>query len=90
MYRVSPFTYLVKGILAVGVANANVVCSADELLQFEPASGQTCGQYMSTWISTVGGYLTDSDATTGCTFCPISSTNQYLASFDIKYSEVWV
>lgn len=86
MYRVSPFTYLVEGMLSVAVANTNIVCADNELLSFNPPSGQTCGQYMSNFIAAAGGYLINENATTGCSFCSMSDTNAFLAQFNIYYS----
>ncbi len=50
MYRVSPFTYMVSAMLSTGVANTNVVCAANELVQFQPLNGTSCGQYMDVWL----------------------------------------
>lgn len=69
MYRVSPFTYLIEGMLTTAVANTNVVCSDIELLNFEPTGGLTCGDYMAQYKSNYGGYLVDDLATSGCEFC---------------------
>ena len=88
MNRVSPFTYLTGGLLAVGLADAEVVCASNEYLRFTPTAGQTCGQYMTPYISYAGGYLLDPAATDECTFCAIQSTNIFLAQFDILYSDV--
>jgi ATP-binding cassette subfamily G (WHITE) protein 2 (PDR) len=90
MYRVSPFTYLVEGILGVAVANTEVVCSANEFLHFEPPSGSTCGAYMTEWIGAYGGSLLDPSATSECQFCAISSTNTFLQQFSISYGNRYV
>ncbi|WVQ84194.1 hypothetical protein IAT38_006345 [Cryptococcus sp. DSM 104549] len=89
MYRISPFTYLVEGILGTSLANTNVVCDAVEFLHFNPPSGQTCGQYMSGFLSSVGGYLSDENATSQCEFCAMKSTNDFLAQFEISYHHRW-
>lgn len=89
MYRISPFTYLVDGMLSTGLANNNIVCSSIELLNFEPPKGQTCGQYMQPYISTLGGYLTNPNATQRCEFCTASSTNVYLTQLSSQYSTRW-
>ncbi|ODN86312.1 ATP-binding cassette, subfamily G (WHITE), member 2, PDR [Cryptococcus wingfieldii CBS 7118] len=89
LYRVSPFTYITEGMLAVAVANTNVVCATQELLSFSPPSGQTCGDYMGTYISAAGGYLLDASATDACQYCTLDSTNTFLAQFKIYYSHAW-
>ena len=90
MYRVSPFAYLVKGILSTGLANASVTCSATELLHFDPPAGQMCGQYMQAYIESVGGSLSNPNAISDCAFCTLTSTNQFLAVFSIDYNQVYV
>ena len=89
MYRVSPFTYFVEGILGTAVANTPVVCGSDEYQVFSPPSGQTCGNYMAPYISAAGGYLLDETATSNCQYCQLSDTNVFLTSFGIKYSNKW-
>lgn len=89
MYRISPFTYLIDGMLATGLANNAIVCSSIELVSFNPPSGQTCGQYMSTYINTAGGYIVNDSATANCEFCTAASTNVYLAQLSSQYSTRW-
>ncbi|WWC87080.1 uncharacterized protein L201_001966 [Kwoniella dendrophila CBS 6074] len=89
MYRVSPFTYLVEGMLSTAVANTDVVCAANEYLKFTPSAGKTCGEYMESYISMAGGYLLDSNSTGECSFCAIKSTNTFLAGFSSYYSHKW-
>ena len=89
MYRVSPFTYLVGAILSVGLANAHVRCSNIELLHFDPMPGNTCKEYMSSFIQTSMGYLTNPDASEGCAYCPLDSADDFLRSYGIKYEDRW-
>lgn len=89
MYRVSPFTYLVDGMLSVGLANTNIVCSSIEFLHFNPRSGETCARYMASYIETAGGYLENPNATTDCSFCSENSTNTFLALLSSHYSDRW-
>lgn len=89
MYRISPFTYLVDGMLSVGLANTRVVCSQIELSHFNPPSGATCSQYMSPYINALGGYLTNPNATAQCEFCSARDTNVYLAQLSSHYANRW-
>lgn len=90
MYRVSPLTYFISGMLAAGVANVPVKCSSYEYVAFVPPSGKTCGEYMSEYIKYMGtGYLADSSATSRCEFCQYSKTNDFLASINTYYKDRW-
>jgi ATP-binding cassette subfamily G (WHITE) protein 2 (PDR) len=89
MYRVSPFTYLISGMLAVGIANSPVQCSAVELVHMNPPLGQTCGEYLADYIQMAGGYVQNPDSTTNCGFCTIADTNQFLAGVESFYRYRW-
>ncbi|KZT66729.1 hypothetical protein DAEQUDRAFT_714433 [Daedalea quercina L-15889] len=90
MYRVSPFTYLIEAMLGQALGHSDIICSSTELVTIEPPSGQTCGQYMSNFIQTSGGYLTNEDATSACQYCAYRTTDAFLgASFNIYYSHHW-
>ncbi|KAF2179586.1 putative ABC transporter [Zopfia rhizophila CBS 207.26] len=89
MYRISPFTYLVSGILATAVAGTKVVCAENEYVHFSALSGQTCGEYMVSYIARAGGYLQNPDSTDQCSFCRLSTTDAYLDRVGVHYSERW-
>jgi ATP-binding cassette, subfamily G (WHITE), member 2, PDR len=89
MYRVSPFTYLVSGMISVGLANSEVVCNPIEYLHFNPPSGKTCIEYMETYISMAGGYLLDENASTDCNFCSVRDTNTFLKTLNSDFSLRW-
>ncbi|KAF1997403.1 putative multidrug resistance ABC transporter [Amniculicola lignicola CBS 123094] len=89
MYRVSPFTYMISGMLSVGVANTKVICADNEYLRFQPADGQNCGVYMQAYKDALGGYSRDPNATSDCEYCPIEDTNVFLKSLTSDYNDVW-
>lgn len=91
MYRVSPFTYLVSGMLSVGLANARITCAPDELLYFSPLSLSTCASYLGPYMEERGGYLRpDSmNSTSECVFCSGSETNMFLAGVSAVYGDRW-
>lgn len=91
MYRVSPFTYLVDGMLSVALANTAVVCAANEFNHFKAPIGQTCAQYMNEYINVmgVGGYLEDPNAVGNCSYCALDSTNQFLTRISSSYTHRW-
>ena len=89
MYRVSPFTYLVEGMLSTGIANQKTFCADNEFVSFDPPSGSTCGQYMQPYTSEAGGYLKDNSATSNCQFCTYDDTNFFLEQIGLSYSNAW-
>ncbi|KAF2198452.1 putative multidrug resistance ABC transporter [Delitschia confertaspora ATCC 74209] len=89
MYRVSPFSYLVSGMLSTGVANTNVVCAANEYLHFNAPSGQTCGEYLEPYKQLFGGYVQYPEATDDCAYCQMGDTNVFLMTVSSDYSKAW-
>jgi ABC-type multidrug transport system permease subunit len=89
MYRVSPFTYLVEGLLANGVAHAPVTCAANEYQVFDAPSGSTCGEYVAEYLQAAGGYLVDPNATEQCQLCAIDNTDSFLSLVSIHFSNRW-
>ena len=55
MYYVSPFHYLVEGLLATAIKDTRVTCASIEYLRFSPPDSQTCEDYMRPYISVAGG-----------------------------------
>jgi ATP-binding cassette subfamily G (WHITE) protein 2 (PDR) len=89
MYRVSPLTYRISAMFSAAVAGIEIVCADEELLRFSPYPGQTCGEYMSSFISTSGGQVTNPTSTALCLFCPLRATDDFLATLDIYYGDRW-
>ncbi|TPX16070.1 uncharacterized protein E0L32_004065 [Thyridium curvatum] len=89
MYRVSPFTYLVSSMLSTGLAGNVAECAANELVHVNPPVGQTCGEYMSDYMSHFGGYLVDKAATSDCRFCPVATTDVYLKQIHANFDNRW-
>ncbi|GAB7355524.1 hypothetical protein MBLNU459_g6007t1 [Dothideomycetes sp. NU459] len=89
MYRVSPFTYWVAGIVSTQLHNKAVDCSAVETSVFNPPAGETCGQYMAAYLREAPGYLSNPTATENCSYCAVSTADQFLAGSNVFYSEHW-
>jgi ATP-binding cassette subfamily G (WHITE) protein 2 (PDR) len=89
MYRVSPFTYWIAGIVATQLHDRPVTCSTSETSTFSPPSGQTCQQYLAPYLQTAPGTLQNPNATADCRFCSLSSSDQLLAGSNIFWSQRW-
>lgn len=90
MYYLSPFTYLVEGMLVTGLGRTNVVCSEIEFNRFDPPSNLTCYQYLEPYLQ-AGGYLREDtiNATKDCAFCYASQTDTVLTGLSVHYSNRW-
>ncbi|KAI9833623.1 MAG: hypothetical protein M1819_003576 [Sarea resinae] len=89
MYRVSPLTYHIAGIVATGLHDRAVDCSSKELSIFNPPSGQTCGSYMAVFLQEAGGRLENPTAKSGCQYCVLRVADQYLAGSEIYWQQRW-
>ncbi|PKS10963.1 hypothetical protein jhhlp_002722 [Lomentospora prolificans] len=89
MYYISPFTYIVSGMLSTAVANTNVVCADNEILHFAPFNNMSCIEYLGPFMKEAGGYLIDENSTTECQFCSVSDTNTFLKGAKVDYADRW-
>ncbi|KAM0351170.1 hypothetical protein ACHAPU_002955 [Fusarium lateritium] len=89
MYRVSPFTYWVAGIVSTELAGRAIECSVDETSIFDPPSGQTCGEYMADFLKAAPGQLQNPNATAQCQYCSLTNADQFMAGSNIYYTERW-
>ncbi|OBT65135.1 hypothetical protein VE03_04737 [Pseudogymnoascus sp. 23342-1-I1] len=90
MYRLSPLTYLVAGMLTTAVADTDLVCATNELLRFDAFSGQNCSAYLAPYVRILGGYLhPGTEGSAHCEFCPFGNTDQYLALLNMHYDQSW-
>lgn len=91
MYRVSPQTYLVDGLVVAGLANSEITCSPTEALRIDqlPSNVTSCGSYLEAYAKTHGGYVINPEAVSGCQYCPLSSTNSLLAGLGVQTGQPW-
>jgi len=85
----TPFHYLLEGMLSAVVHDQPVICQPGEFAEFVPPPGQTCQQWTQPFIQQVGGYLADPSNTTLCQYCEYANGDQYAASVDVYYSNHW-
>lgn len=89
MYRVSPFTYWVSGMVSTQLHDRRVVCSEDETSVFDPPTGDSCGQYMAPFLSQAPGTLQNPEATEQCRYCSLTVADQYFAGSNIYWGDRW-
>ncbi|KAH7186610.1 ABC-2 type transporter-domain-containing protein [Fusarium oxysporum] len=89
MYRVSPFTYWIGGIVSTALHGRQITCSEKETSEFNPPSGSTCGEYLEPFLQEAPGTLQNPNAREQCRYCSVSTADQYLAASQIYWSERW-
>lgn len=94
MYHLSPYTYLIGGLVGQGqsvsvslddtyfclpaVGREPIHCAQRELVTVEPPSGTTCIDFLSTFITNKGGSVSNPSATSGCLFCSSATTDEFI------------
>ncbi|KAF2847006.1 ABC multidrug transporter-like protein [Plenodomus tracheiphilus IPT5] len=89
MYRVSPFTYWIGGLVATMLAGRSVTCAASEVSVFDAPNGQTCGTYLADYTNLTGGVIQNPGDSADCRYCAYSNADQFLAGSSIYYGERW-
>lgn len=87
MYRVSPFTYWIGGIVGTELHGRDITCSDTEFSVFNPPQGTTCGEYLQPFLSQAPGALENPEATSQCRYCSASNADQILAGSNIFWGE---
>lgn len=88
MYYLSPFTWLIAGLMENAVHAVEVNCSPTEINIFTPPSGQTCESYAGAYAKNVGKLLNPS-ATADCQYCKYSNADQYLKTVNMNFDDRW-
>ncbi|GMM58019.1 ATP-binding cassette transporter [Maudiozyma humilis] len=89
MWKASPYTYFVQNLVGIMLHKKPVVCNKKELSYFNPPSGQTCGQYMESFLKTNTGYIKNPNDTVDCAYCIYSVGDEYLSYVNAEYSHQW-
>ncbi|KAF7867296.1 hypothetical protein EAF04_005379 [Stromatinia cepivora] len=90
VYRASPLTYFIDGMVLAGLANTRIECSDIELLHIDPPfSNSTCINYLGPFIRYAGGVLRNPTANTDCLYCPVDQTNQLLKQLGLETEHAW-
>lgn len=88
MYWLTPFHYLLEGMLGLVIHNVPVKCDTVELAIFNPPPGQSCASYAGAFATQSGGYV-QTQPNGQCGFCQYSSGDVFGASFSVYYSHLW-
>ncbi|KAK4580023.1 ATP-binding cassette transporter snq2 [Recurvomyces mirabilis] len=88
MYWLSPFKYLLEGLLGLITHGQIVQCDESELAHFSAPAGQTCQSYAGPYVAQAGGYVTTLESGL-CGICQYSNGDEFAASFNVYYRNVW-
>lgn len=88
MYWLTPFHYLLEGLLATVTHGIEVKCDSTEFARFAAPPGQNCTSYTEAYVAQAGGYV-QTGADGMCEFCQYANGDEFAASFNAFYSHIW-
>lgn len=74
MYRLTPFTYLIEGLLANAMGGQQVRCRQEEFLTVVPPAGQDCIAFLEPFTAAAPGYA-EVQANGDCGYCQVSRSH---------------
>ncbi|KAL8994873.1 MAG: hypothetical protein Q9169_005271 [Polycauliona sp. 2 TL-2023] len=89
MNRVSPLTYLLGGMTAVGLSGLELTCGTDEIMKISVPKGQICGPFLETYVKRMGGKLLNPEGDNMCNVCPLAVSDDALGLLGFAASHRW-
>ncbi|EPY49858.1 hypothetical protein SPOG_03330 [Schizosaccharomyces cryophilus OY26] len=90
MHALTPFTYIIEGLLSDLLHNVPVECKPQELNILNPPSGQTCQSYLNSFMQSANaGNLLNPNDTSNCQYCRYRTGDQFLEQFSMKFDHRW-
>ena len=91
MYRATPLSYFISGIMSVGLSGVDKITCEQRDIASIPATpaNATCASYLANYLSISGSQLLNPDATVDCLICPYGGMATLLATYGILYSQRW-
>jgi len=84
MYHLTPFTYLIEGLLVNAMGGVLVTCKPEQFQILVPPAGQDCIAFLQPFMSANPGYA---DIVNGsCGYCAYRTGDQFLASVGMSYT----
>jgi ABC-type multidrug transport system permease subunit len=89
MYYLSPFTWLVSGLLSTALHDVAITCAPKEINIFMPPQGQTCEDYAGAFVKRMHGKILNPMATSNCEYCRFSTGDHYLSTLNMRWEDRW-
>ncbi|KAH0541819.1 hypothetical protein FGG08_003702 [Glutinoglossum americanum] len=89
MYYLSPFTWLISGLLSTALHGVEISCAPAEINTFPPPENRSCGDYAGAFVKMMNGKILNPKATSSCEYCRFSTGDQYLSTIDMRWQDRW-
>ncbi|GAA6002985.1 hypothetical protein JCM10207_001930 [Rhodosporidiobolus poonsookiae] len=85
----SPLRWFYGSVMSNHLGKRVVQCTAEELTVFNIPDGETCSSYLASFLETAAGYIIDGNATGSCSYCTMSTGQDYLTSIGYSWDHRW-
>lgn len=91
MYPLDPFHYFLEGLVSTALAPLVVECNDKDFFRFSAPANQTCGEYMSEFLTYGTGYIgnPDSSGSELCKYCLYKDGGEYLDTLGWTVENRW-
>lgn len=91
MYPLTPYTYLVGGLLSNFLGGLELRCTPEQIAYVTPPAGvANCAAFLGDFVASATGYITNPDATgVDCGYCQYARGDEYLATVRAYYYQRW-
>ncbi|KAH9815156.1 pleiotropic drug resistance ABC transporter [Melampsora americana] len=89
MLQLDPYTRIMGGLVVNELHGLRITCAPQEFSRIQPPIGQTCQQWLSTFVNSTGGYLQNPDATSDCDYCQYKVGEEFSTPLNYSYSNRW-
>lgn len=89
LYDLNPYTRLISGLVVNELHGLDIRCRQNEFAIVQPPIGSTCGDWLSPFVATAGGYVENIQSTENCAYCQLSIGDEFLSSLNYSYNNRW-
>lgn len=84
MYHLTPFTYLIEGLLVNSLGGVAIRCTPEQFNVLTPPSGVDCLTYLNPFTTTGTGYAEVINGV--CSYCAYSTGDQFFETLGMSYA----
>lgn len=91
MFPLTPFRYLVAGLLADSLGERELTCTPEQINYVTPPAGVgSCQDYLGRFVASSTGFITNPDAVgADCGYCQYGNGSEYLTTVEASFDDRW-
>ncbi|AGO11149.1 AaceriAFR326Wp [[Ashbya] aceris (nom. inval.)] len=89
IYQISPLTYFADTFTSLLLHDKHISCSQEEIISVLRPDGQSCSEYLGTFIQEFGGKIVDHADQNMCAYCSSDEISNFLSLRHMSYNHTW-